>query len=780
MVIQIARRQLLAGSALGAAWLVTAPQAAAQSAGPAKLKPAPLKSVRLKPSIWLDAVNVNRAYLLSLEPDRLLHNFRVSAGLKAKGEVYGGWEARGIAGHTLGHYLTALALMHAQTGDIECVERARYTIAELATIQAAHGDGYVGGTTVERGGKEVDGKVVFEEVRRGDIRSGGFDLNEGWVPLYTWHKVHAGLLDVHEHMGDAQALKIAVGTCEYLGGVFDALSEEQMQKVLAAEHGGLNETFAETYVRTGEKRWLAIAERIRHRRVLDPLSAERDELDGKHANTQIPKVIGLARLYEVTGDEKQATAARFFWDTVTKNHSYVIGGNSEREHFGKPRELGDRVTDQTCEACNTYNMLKLTRHLYSWTPDAAYFDYYERAHLNHILAHQHPKTGMFVYFTPMLSGVGRKYSTPTGDFWCCVGSGIESHAKHGDSIYWQSADALYVNLFIPSQLDWKERGLAVEMDTLYPAADVVNLKIVKAGSAQTTLALRLPAWCESPSLTVNGKAEIITRQGGYAVLKRRWRAGDRIVLTLPMTIYSEALPGAPDTLAFLHGPKVLAVDLGPTAEAFDSPMPALVAADARNVLRPSGEGFTTGEAGRPGPLTLKPFFTQYDSRTAVYLPTFTQARWQAEEATFKAEQVARRALDARTVDVLHMGEMQPERDHDFRSFNSEPAQYRGRSGRLIRAAGFIEFTLASRSGPMILRLTEWGEARNPNYKVFIDDVQLQLARRPTDKVKAFHDTDLPIPEEMTRHKDRLKIRIEGTWPTFYGARLLSAPSAGAT
>lgn len=372
------RRALLKSAAAGAlcaglpwngAWADT-------GALPKSVEPLQLGNVRLLPSQFADAVEANRKYLLQLEPDRLLHNFRKFAGLTPKGEVYGGWEADTIAGHSLGHYLSGLALIYAQTDEPEAKRRAEYIVAELAEIQTKQGDGYVAGFTRKRkDGTIVDGKEIFPEIMRGEIRSAGFDLNGCWVPLYNWHKLFAGLMDVDTYCGgDKRAIAVAVGLGGYIEKVFNALNDEQVQTVLDCEHGGINESFAELYTRTNDRRWLQLAERIYHKRVLDPLTAERDDLAQRHANTQIPKLIGLARLHEITGKPAQAVAPRFFWKTVTTDHSYVIGGNSDREYFSEPRTVARHITEQTCEACNTYNMLKLTRHLFSWQPSGALFD----------------------------------------------------------------------------------------------------------------------------------------------------------------------------------------------------------------------------------------------------------------------------------------------------------------------------------------------------------------------------------------------------------------------
>ena len=448
--VHMDRRRVLQGSA-SAALLLAARPGTASIQQPAK--PVPLTAVRLLPSPYFTALGVNLEYLHRLEPDRLLHNFRSQAGLKPKGAVYAGWESDTIGGHTLGHYLSALSLMHAQTGDAECRRRVVYIVDELALCQSQSADGFVAGFTRRKGDTIEPGRLVFEEVRRGDIRARSFDLNGCWVPLYSWHKLMAGLLDAQQYCDSRPAVHVAEKLGGFIGGVFDALDDEQIQKMLACEHGGLNESFAELYGRTGNRRWLFLSERIYHRKILEPLSRGEDCLPNIHANTQIPKLIGLARLHELTGEARHLKAASFFWETVTRDYSYVIGGNADREYFEGPRSISRHITEQTCESCNSYNMMKLTRYLYAQQPRASYFDYYERTHLNHILAQHHPQTGMFAYMVPLMSGSHREFSTPFDDFWCCVGTGMESHAKHGDSIFWTRGNDIIVNLYIPATLN---------------------------------------------------------------------------------------------------------------------------------------------------------------------------------------------------------------------------------------------------------------------------------------------------------------------------------------
>ncbi|WNO52341.1 glycoside hydrolase family 127 protein [Stakelama saccharophila] len=753
----------------------------APAAGPRiRVQPVPLESVRLKPGPFLNAVARNREYLLSLDADRLLHNFRASAGLQPKAPVYGGWEARGIAGHTLGHYLSACSLMHAQTGDPAVRDHIHYIVDELAACQAAHGDGYIGGTTVERDGKEVDGKIVFEEIRRGTIESGGFDVNGGWVPLYTWHKVHAGLIDAYRTGKVERALPVMLGMAGYLATILEGLSDAQMQTLLKAEYGGLNESYANTHAITGDPRWLRVAEKIYDRRVLDPLTAEKDRLAGLHANTQIPKLIGLARIYELNGEPRDRIAARFFRNTVANHHSYVIGGNSQAEHFGPPDQLSDAITERTCEHCNSYNMLKLTRHQYGWAPDAALFDFYERVHLNHVLASQNPETGMFAYFMPLSAGAKRTWSTPHDSFWCCVGSGMESHAKHGDSIYWHDADTLYVNLFIPSTLDWE--GGRLDLSTDYPFSDTITLTI--NAPMKHAIALRLPGWSKAPSVAVNGAPARLERRNGYAVLRREWRAGDRIELTVPMALTVEPTPDDPGIVAYTHGPIVLGADLGPASEDWDGLPPALVAATPEQAATPidaAAHRFRlTGT--KPEAVTLLPFFNQYDRRTAVYFPTFTRERWNAEEAAFIADQRARQALKKRTVDGIDIGEQQPERDHDIAFNHADLQSWAGKSGRLLPwgTGNYIEFTLAVRPGPMVLRALYWGEEVDKDFAIEIDGHLLAEEHRSVPPVKEWVAQDYPIPEALTRGKHNVRVRFEtrGTDARIYEVRMLEA-AAGA-
>ncbi|MDC7683449.1 glycoside hydrolase family 127 protein [Asticcacaulis sp. BYS171W] len=795
------RRTLLRGAA--ATTLLTAligPNLAAAAVTlPIVAEAVPLKDVRLLPSPYLSAVEANTKYLMFLSPDRLLHNYHKFAGLPVKGEIYGGWESDTIAGEALGHYLSALSLMYAQTGNPECVTRINYIIAELEKVQAAHGDGYAAGFMRKRKDASiVDGKEIFPEIMAGDIRSAGFDLNGCWVPFYNWHKLFAGLMDAQTYAGIDRGIPVAVALGGYIEKVFAALDDAQVQKVLDCEHGGINESFAELYTRTKDPRWLALSERLYHKRMLDPLAAKEDKLANNHANTQVPKLIGLARLYEITRKSQYQTASGFFWERVVNHHSFVIGGNADREYFFEPDTVSAHLTEQTCESCNTYNMMKLTRHLYSWSPDASWFDYYERAHLNHMLAHQNPATGMFTYMMPLMSGTAREFSEPENSFWCCVLSGIETHSKHGDSIYWQQDKTLFVNLFIPSKVEWTAQKAAFELTTKYPYEGAVALKLSKLSGAKTfTVAVRIPAWAKGHTLMVNGKPALAKTDKGYALITRKWTAGDVVTLDLPLELRFETTAGNDTVVALLRGPMVLAADLGAADKPWEGDAPALVGSDLLGSFTPvslTEAVYQSKGIGRPGDMTFRPFYSQYERRTAVYFNRYNDAEWAEAQVAYRAEQARLKDLANRSVDVMHLGEMQPERDHNLTTGgNSYPVVYRGRNGRDARTGGFFAFDLKvskdnkdakNDPGPLVLQATYWGSEFNRSFTIEIDGTVIAHERLSGRQPGAWVDVAYPIPHDLTRGKTKVNVRFnpqEGkTAGPVFGVRLFTTAPATKT
>ncbi|KGK55912.1 hypothetical protein NC00_20545 [Xanthomonas cannabis pv. phaseoli] len=756
----VSRRRFLAWSSLAVAAGFLRFPAQASAAQPGSVRAVPLAQVRLTPSLFLDALNTNRRYLMRLQPDRLLHNFVLYAGLDPKAPAYGGWEADTIAGHTLGHYLSALALMHAQTGDAQCRTRAAYIVSELARCQAHAGDGYVAGFTRKNPAGQIEsGRAVFDELKRGKIDPAPFYLNGSWAPLYTWHKLFAGLLDVHAHCDNAQALQVAVGLAGYLQGIFSALDDAQLQKVLSCEFGGLNESFVELHVQTGDAQWLALAQRLHHHAVLDPLIAQRDELVHQHSNTNIPKLIGLAREYEVTGDAASGAAARFFWHTVTDHHTYVIGGNGDREYFQQPDSISKFLTEQTCEHCASYNMLKLTRHLYQWGPQAAFFDYYERTLLNHVMAQQHPRTGMFTYMTPLLAGEARGWSSPFDDFWCCVGSGMEAHAQFGDSIYWEDGQGVYVNLYVPSTVR-DAAGFALTLHSTLPEQGQVALRIDAAPAEVRTLALRVPGWASAPTLQVNGERQTLQPVDGYLRITRVWKAGDTVSLQLDMSLRLEPTADDPAWVALMRGPLVLAADLGDAAKPWSTKTPALVGGDeVLQRLQPLPAHGHYAYADGAEQWHFSPFYAQFDRRSAVYLEHRDAAAWQQRQAEQAANAQQQKALDTRALDHVALGDDISEKAHAFTSESSYALSYRRRAGRDARTGGFIAFTVRNTTQARFLRLRYWGDETRRRFRILADGELIANERLDGNRGLDFVDVDYALPAAVAG-RATLQIRIE--------------------
>ncbi|MDQ3845247.1 MAG: glycoside hydrolase family 127 protein, partial [Bacteroidota bacterium] len=463
------------------------------------LKTFPLSAVRLLDGPFKQAQQTDMKYMLALNPDRLLAPYLRESGIEPKAKNYGNWEGTGLDGHIGGHYLSALSNMYAATGNAVLLQRLNYMIDWLDKCQQKNGDGYVGGVP--------GGRAMWQEVAQGKIKAGAFSLNDKWVPWYNLHKLYAGLVDAYTIAGNAKAKNILIKLSDWCVNLTANLSDEQMQQMLRSEHGGMNEVFADVAAITGDTKYLQLARRFSHRRILNPLLQQKDSLTGLHANTQIPKVIGFIRIAEVADDTAWAKAAGFFWQTVVDNRTVSIGGNSVREHFHPSDNFSSMIeSKEGPETCNSYNMLKLTKHLFLSHPSARFMDYYERTLYNHILSSQHPQGG-FVYFTPMRPRHYRVYSQPQQCFWCCVGSGLENHGKYGELIYAHNDKDIFVNLFIPSTLQWKEKGVTLVQHTKFPFEETSQIKLNVKQPKKFALYFRYPSWVKEGQmkLKVNNK-----------------------------------------------------------------------------------------------------------------------------------------------------------------------------------------------------------------------------------------------------------------------------------
>ena len=764
---------------------------------PGKVQPFDLADVRLLPGPFQQARARDTTYLLSLESDRLLHNFRTEAGLDAKAPIYGGWENSGVAGHIGGHYLSAVSMDYRATGDPRLKQRVDYIVGELALCQEKNGNGYVSAIP--------GGKAMFADVAAGK----GNGVHRGWVPWYTMHKLLAGLRDAYLYTGNAQAKDVLIKLSGWVIAMTANLSDEQWQLMLTQEHGGMNETLADVYAITGDQKYLDVSHKFYQKSVLDPLTRREDDLTGLHGNTQIPKLIGLARLYELTGDAKDRVAAEFFWDRVVNTRSYVIGANTDGEHFDAPGKLSAHLSPSTAETCNTYNMLKLTRHLFQWTASPQYADYYERALYNHILASQDPARGMMTYYVSLKPGHFRTYSSPTESFWCCVGTGMENHVKYGDSIYFHDADSLYVNLFIPSEIRWHDKGLTVRQETQFPERDTTRLTLTCAQPVTANLKIRYPSWAHGIQVSVNGKAQTVAAvPGSYVTVPGHWKSGDRVDITLPMHLHSEAMPDDANKIALLYGPIVLAGQLGDTGMtppipyavgdqgAYfgvpDPPVPVLVTEGDRPLdtwIKPvAGQPLTfqTIGAGRPNDVTLKPFNTTYFSRYTVYWDTFTPAEWKAREAEYQADQKRQRELEARTVDEMHPGEQQSEVDHKLQSEKSGSGPYGDRHWRDASDGGWFSFVLKTLPDTaQDLVCTYWGgETGNRVFDILIDGTKIASQSLLQNKPGQFFDVDYPLSAALVAGKSQITVRFQAHPGTMagglFGCRLVKRADANDT
>ncbi len=739
--------------------------------------PFELRDIKLLASPWETAREADAKYLLTVEPDRLLHSFREHAGLKAKGAIYEGWENSGLAGHSLGHYLTACAQQYATSGDVRYKQKVDYIVQELAECQEHRKDGYVGAIP--------DGDKLWSEIKKGQIRSAGFDLNGFWSPWYTCHKVFAGLIDAYKLTKNKEALVVAEKFGDWAIGVTKDLTDDQWQKMLGCEYGGMNDSLAELYAITGEQKYLDLSRKFYDNAVLKPLAEGRDELANRHSNTQIPKLIGLARLYELTGDTGDRKSAEFFWDRVVNHRTYAIGGNSDHEYLGAADHLSDQLSTNTCETCNTYNMLKLTRHLFSWDPKPEYADFMERAHLNDILASQNPATGMMCYFVPLVSGAHRNYSTPFDDWTCCHGTGMENHTKHADSAYFHTGGArLYITQYMPTELNWHDAGLKIVQTTNFPADGKVALTITSGKTHTFELMVRHPGWAGAFDIKVNG--EVVTRSekpSSFTAIQRTWKKGDKVEFDLPLTLHTEAMPDNANRVAVLYGPTVLAADLG-DANGPDPRIPVLVTND-----RPVGEWaspvegqsltFKVQAAGRPESLTLRPFYQISNNRYAVYFDKFTEAQWEEDEAAYRAEEARIKDLIARTVDYMRVGEMQPERDHSLKESRTDVRDANGRGFRMPLPNGWMEFQLKVKPDvPIDLVLTYWQNQRSfRDFTITVDGQKIASESKLDAHNNVFHDTTYSLPGDLTKGKSVVTIRIEASaskvGPAVAGARTVT-------
>jgi len=806
----------LAGAALGRNDALGVGREPAAPRGDTRVvaRPVPLERVRLTGGPLERAQQADIAYLLELEPDRMLAFYRTRAGLAAKAAAYGGWDGpgRNLTGHIAGHYLSAVSLMYAATGDARFKDRATYIVRELAAVQAKQGDGYL---SALEGGREA-----FAKLSRGEIRSAAFDLNGLWSPWYTLHKTFAGLRDAYRYTGNHTALDVETRFAGWAERVLKPLDDRQIAQMLNTEHGGMNEVLADLSVDTGDVRWLALSRRFEHHAFTDALARHQDNLAGKHVNCQIPKLIGSAARYEYTGDATDLVTASFFWDRVAQHHSYATGGQGLDEYFGFPDQLSRRVDGRACESCCVYNMLKLTRRLFSVRPDVFYADVHERMLFNHALASFDPDGVRMSYMVPVGRVEQQEYQRMLEDFTCCMGTGMENHALHAEGIYYESPDMVWVNLFAPSTAVL-QNGAHLTMETDFPDGERAAIRLTNGAARPFTLAIRRPGWAgDRFAIAVNGEAIAVPpiaslRVGGaggrdlglddrapapssYIPIERAWKAGDTVSLTIPKSLRLEPTADDRTVAAIMWGPLVLAGDLGPRREESEHATrldaPALVAADrpigewvvraparagdfhvagvARHIARPNESG---------GNLPLTPFYRTHGRTYSVYFDVLTEPELQARVAADAAERARADRLEHATIAFVQPGVAADEQRFQYRTDPaSRPLVHTGkRTGR--GGSGWFSFELpVEASGAQSIVVTYHNDLGLPvlsQFEIQADETPIG-EYEPNRLATGFWDATYPLPPKVIAGKNKITVRFvageNNRIVPVYGIRIIRA------
>lgn len=791
--------------------------------------PVPLGRVRITGGPAKQAQDLDVRYLLSLDPDRMMAYYRMRAGLAPKAQPYAGWDGDGhnLTGHIAGHYLSAVSLMLQATGDARFKQRADHIVAEMKAVQDKHGDGYLCAL--------VNGREAFGEVSKGEIRSKAFDLNGMWSPWYTLHKTFAGLRDAYRHAGNETALDVEAQFAAWTEGVIAPLSDEQVQDMLNTEHGGILEIFADLYADTGDRRWLALSRRFEHHAFTDALKRGEDNLNGKHGNCQIPKLVGAAARYGYTADAGDLMGASFFWDTVVRHHTFASGGHGREEYFGPPDALAAIVDGRTCESCNVYNMLKLTRRLFSFHPDPYLADFQERATFNHVLASIDPKDGRMSYMVPVGRDEQQEYQDMQESFTCCVGTGMENHALYGDGLYYEAAegpaspegDRIWVNLFIPSTADFTVGGVKLAMDTTFPDGDDATIRLSMPEARKFTLAIRRPHWAgDGFKVAVNGQdlpqpplASLAPGAAGgrpvpvrsgmppastYVEIARTWSNGDTVTLVLPKSLSLQPTLDDATVTAINWGPLALAGDLGPRRERREertgtpAPVPMLVAAGrpltdwlapaqtpgnfvARDVSRVADD-----PASAPKDWELAPFYRTFERRYSLYFDVVTSEEFERRAAARAAERANREKLEAVTVSFVEPGRRESERDRHYQSDPADrrPERVQGRSAR--SGPGWFSYDLAvDPSAPMTLVVTYYNPDGQPpaagDFQIIVDGSSVGRFA-PRADAAGFWDAQYPIPTALSAGKSTVTVRFEasvnGRIVPVFGVRMIKGSPGG--
>lgn len=746
----------------------------------------PLGDITLLDGPLKHARDLNVQVLLKYDCDRMLAPYRKEAGLQPRKPSYPNWD--GLDGHVGGHYLSALAI-NAATGNEECRKRMEYMISELQLVLDANNQrpeawchNYIGGVP--------NSAKMWTAFSKGD-----FGPYFGtWAPFYNIHKMYAGLRDAWLYCGNEQAKNLFLKFCDWAVDITRDLNDEQMEKMLGNEHGGMNEVLADAYAITGEQKYLDCARRFSHRMLLVPLENGKDCLDNMHANTQIPKVIGYQRIAELAHDVQYHNASEYFWEIVTRQRSLALGGNSRREHFPTKENCIDYINDiDGPESCNTYNMLKLTEDLNRVKPNGMYGDFYETAMFNHILSAQHPQHGGYVYFTSARPRHYRNYSAPNEAMWCCVGTGMEDHGKYGQFVWTHDKgvkaedDALYVNLFVASELNWKDRKMVIRQQTAFPYAETSVVEVAK-GKGTFILKVRKPSWCENFTMKGVGFDADSYEENGFVCMKRKWKKGDQVKISMPMHAYIKPMINVPQYVAIMYGPILLGMKTG------TEDMRSLIADDSRFGQYAGGKKLALDEApillpkhlddiaknlkpvpGKPLHFKLathmentidgelQPFFEIHDSRYMMYWLALGENDYKAYMQKLADEEKARQALEARTVDKVNPGEQQPETDHRMETDDSNKGNTEGIFFRDAKDGHYFSYLMQTKGETNLsLQLKFWGqdEWRTSEFDIYVNDKLLcSVNNSHRWRTTQFKTVDYAIPSEFVKGKKEIRVKF---------------------
>ena len=746
----------------------------------------PLGDITLLDGPLKHARDLNVQVLLKYDCDRMLAPYRKEAGLQPRKPSYPNWD--GLDGHVGGHYLSALAI-NAATGNEECRKRMEYMISELQLVLDANNQrpeawchNYIGGVP--------NSAKMWTAFSKGD-----FGPYFGtWAPFYNIHKMYAGLRDAWLYCGNEQAKNLFLKFCDWAVDITRNLNDEQMERMLGNEHGGMNEVLADAYAITGEQKYMDCARRFSHKMLLVPLENGKDCLDNMHANTQIPKVIGYQRIAELAHDVQYHNASEYFWEIVTRQRSLAFGGNSRREHFPTKENCIDYINDiDGPESCNTYNMLKLTEDLNRVKPNGMYGDFYETAMFNHILSAQHPQHGGYVYFTPARPRHYRNYSAPNKAMWCCVGTGMEDHGKYGQFVWTHDKgvkaenDALYVNLFVASELNWKDRKMVIRQQTAFPYAETSVVEVAK-GKGTFILKVRKPSWCDDFTVKGVGFDAGSYEENGFVCIKRKWKKGDQVKISMPMHAYIKPMVNVPQYVAIMYGPIMLGMKTG------NEDMRSLIADDSRFGQYAGGKKLALDKApillpkhlddiakdlkpipGKPLHFKLathmenaidgelQPFFEIHDSRYMMYWLALGENDYKAYMQKLADEEKARQALENRTVDKVSPGEQQPETDHRMETDNSEKGNTEGVFFRDAKNGHYFSYLMQTKGeSDLSLQLKFWGqdEWRTSEFDIYIDDrLMTSVNNSHRWRTTQFKTVDYAIPSELVKGKKEVRVKF---------------------